>query len=254
MALQGENLEKVTLSSLAPVSAKTVEKLKTKLAIKSKREYPVTTSFPSQLEHLIVVTCNLKKIEGRILALRHLTRLDMSENCIRELPTDFEKLNCLSELVLHDNQIEEIPKGFCTGVLSCTLNLLDLSSNKLRIIRPYVGKLQKLVTLKLFNNQIVVLPSKMRDLTQLRTLQVNNNQLRTLPAGFGDLRLDALDLSENPFLDDGPATAIDKLHFPSLLETAARAIKKLRFVCYIFCESIIRRIRVCKKDIPLLCR
>ena len=131
MALQGENL-KVTLSSLAPVSVKTVEKLKTKLTVKSKREYPLTTNFPSQLEHLIVVTCNLKKIEGRILALRHLTRLDMSDNCIRELPTDFEKLNCLSELVLHDNQIEEIPKGFCTGALSRTLNLLDLGNNKLK--------------------------------------------------------------------------------------------------------------------------
>ena len=238
MALQGENLEKVTLSSLAPVSAKTVEKLKTKLAIKSKREYPLTTNFPSQLVHLSVVTCNLKKIEGRILALRHLTQLDMSENCIRELPTDFEKINCLSELVLHDNQIEEIPKGFCTGALSRTLNLLDLGNNKLRMIRPYVGKLQNLVTLKLFNNQIVVLSSKLRDLTQVRTLQVNNNQLRTLPVGFGDLRLDALDLSENPFLDDGPATAIDKLRFPSLLETTARAIKKLRFDCYILCKFI----------------
>ena len=228
MALQGDSLEKVKLSSLAPVSAKTVEKLKTKMTITSKRDYPITTGFPSQIENLVVVTCNLKKIEGRILALRHLTRLDMSENCIRELPTDFENLTGLCELILHHNQIEEIPKVFCIGNLSRTLNLLDLGNNKLRIIRPFFGKLRNLVTLKLHGNQIVVLSSSMRDLTQLRTLQVNNNQLRTLPAGFADLRLDALDLSDNQFLDDGPSTAIDKLHFPTLLETAARAIKKLK--------------------------
>ena len=228
MALQGESLDKVKLSSLAPVSAKTVEKLKTKMTIRNKREYPITTGFPSQLKHLVVVTCNLKKIEDRILALRHLTRLDMSENCIRELPTDFNNLTCLSEIILNDNQIEEIPKGFCTGNLSRTLNFLDLGNNKLKIIRPYFGQLRSLVTLKLHSNELVVLSSSIRDLTQLRTLQVNNNQLRTLPVGFADLRLDALDLSDNQFLDDGPATAIDKLHFPSLLETSARAIKKLK--------------------------
>ena len=41
MALQGENLEKVTLSSLAPASAKAVEKLKTKMTIKSKENIPL---------------------------------------------------------------------------------------------------------------------------------------------------------------------------------------------------------------------
>ena len=73
-----------------------------------------------------------------------------------------------------------------------------------------------------------MLPSSVRDLIQLRTLQVNNNQLHTLPAGFADLRLDSLDLSDNQFLNDGPDTAVDKLHFPSLLETVARAIRKFK--------------------------
>ena len=228
MVLKGESLEKVTLSSLAPVTTKVIEKLKTKMTITSKRDYPITTNFPTQLQHLVVVTCNLKKIETRILALRHLTRLDMSQNCIRQLPTEFENINQLGELILHSNQIEEISEGFCTGVLSRTLSVLDLSNNKLKIVRSWIGKLRNLVTLKLQENQIAALAASVKELTQLRNLHRGNNELRTLPAGFASLRLDSLDLSGNRFLDYGPTSTIDKFHFTSLVEVTARAIKKLR--------------------------
>ncbi len=229
MVLKGENLDNVTLSSLAPISTKSVEKLKTKLTIGNKRDYPITTGFPAQLQQLTIVTCNLKKIEGRILALRNLVRLDMSQNCIRQLPTDFAHLTALSELILHNNLIEDIPKEFCCGPLSRTLSTLDLSNNKVRIVRSHIAKLRNLVSLNLERNQITALPMSLKELTQLRNLFVSDNELRTLPAGFANLRLDALNLFGNHFLlQTGAESAKDKLHLPTLLETTARAIKRMK--------------------------
>ena len=53
LALQGKSLDNITLSSLAPASSKNLV-TKTSLVILSKREYPLTSNFPSGLESLQV--------------------------------------------------------------------------------------------------------------------------------------------------------------------------------------------------------
>lgn len=54
MGMQNKNIEKLHLSSLAPVKQSQIEKPKTKLVISSKQEYPITTAFPYTLETLRV--------------------------------------------------------------------------------------------------------------------------------------------------------------------------------------------------------
>ena len=54
LALQGKDLDNITLSSLAPASAKNLEPPKTSLVILNKKDYPLTTNFPSSLESLQV--------------------------------------------------------------------------------------------------------------------------------------------------------------------------------------------------------
>lgn len=234
MAFQGQGLEKIKLSALAPISSQQVEKLKKKMTITSRRDYPITTNFPNAIETLIIQQCSLKRIDSRILQLRHLVSLDLCNNHLKSLPGDFDNVPHLSELKLTDNQLEDIPKGFCSGPLSKRLTLLDLSQNSIKVLRPYFCALQALVNLRLDNNELSFLPQAFGTLTSLRALAVTNNKLNTLPMSFTDLRLDTLDLFGNEFLQDGLNTAIDRLQGLTLLELSARAIIKQRYSILIF--------------------
>ena len=226
---RGDNLEKVSLSCLAPASAKTVERLKTRLSISSRKDYPVTTGFPSALEVLHVQQCTLKKVDSRMLQLRNLRVLNLSHNRLQCLPEDWDQLIGLTEFHLADNLLSELPQGFCTGNLSNSLTLLDLSKNKIKFLRPFFCKLQKLVTLRLSENELACLPSNLGQLMALRYLSLTQNQLRVLPATFCQLRLEELDMFANAFLQDGPGSIINRLDSNAgLLELAARAIKKYR--------------------------
>ena len=226
MAHQGQGLEKLTLSSLAPVSSKQVEKLRKKLAIVDRRDYPITTNFPKELETLIVQECKLKRIDSRMLQLRRLVTLDLSHNHLKTLPDNFDCVPQLAELKLADNHIEDLPHGFSNGSLAKSLSLLDLSENKIKILRPHFCGFQSLVTLKLDKNELQFLPQMLGTFSRLRHLTVTNNKLTTLPVSFTQLTLDTLDLFSNNFMLDGVDTARNRLQEPTLLEAAARVIIK----------------------------
>lgn len=231
MIVDGKKLDKTTLSVLAPASSKAVEKLKTRMSIKTKSEYPITKGFSSTLEYLQITNCHLRKFDPRILEIRNLKSLDLSHNSIQTLPSSFDRIPCLSELILHDNNITDIPTDFCTSSARHSLTLLDVSNNHLKMLRPSISQLSSLVTLKLQNNFLIKLSSGLGALSRLRHLHVNNNKLKTLPVGFSQLRLDILDLYDNEFLDDGPSTVKDHLEpILSLKESAARFIKRHRYV------------------------
>lgn len=82
-AASGEMVDDVALSSLAPATAKQVAGLKTKLSVKSRKEYPITEGFPSSLENLQIIGCTLKTIDSRIFKLRNLAVLDLSNNHLK---------------------------------------------------------------------------------------------------------------------------------------------------------------------------
>ena len=224
LGVQGKGLDKLTLSTLAPACSNITEKLKTKLTVTSKKDYPITSNFPSSLEYLMVTGCNLKRFDSRMLQLRNLTVLNLSENSIRKLPDDFGRVTRLAELHLAGNQIEEIQKAVCESTLIDSLHTLDISRNKLKILKPWFCNLKLLRNLRIDCNELSYLPYQLGTLANLRNLSVARNKLRTLPATFTQLHLDTLDLFENPFLDDGPNSVIDRLNFPTLLELCARAV------------------------------
>ncbi len=230
MIVDGKKLDKTALSSLAPASSKAVDRLKTRMSIKTKSEYPITKGFSSSLEYLQITNCHLRKFDSRILEIRNLKSLDLSHNSIQTIPSSFDRIPCLSELILHDNNITDIPTDFCKSTARHSLTLLDVSNNQLKMLRPSISQFTGLLTLKLQNNCLIKLSSGLGSLCNLRHLHVNNNKLKTLPVGFSQLRLDTLDLYDNEFLDDGPSTVKDHL-IPvlSLKETAARFVKRHRY-------------------------
>ncbi|XP_061751808.1 leucine-rich repeat protein 1 isoform X2 [Nerophis ophidion] len=158
-----------------------------------------------------------------------LRKLDLSNNHIKKLPATIGDLGCLSELVLHNNHLEAFSEALCLSTLQRTLQLLDLSQNRLRFLPAQFCQLRELVNLKLDDNKLVGLPFHVGRLTKLRFLSVAHNQLVVLPGDFRKLRLENLDLFGNPFIQPNPLDNTMQLTFPvPLQELASRAVADLR--------------------------
>ena len=97
LANDGGDLDKAQISLLAPASTKAVEKPIQRLCITQRKDYPVTTSFPTSLTSLEIHSCKLSRLDSRILKLSLLQRLDLSDNSLKNLPPEWvNSHNCVS--------------------------------------------------------------------------------------------------------------------------------------------------------------
>ncbi|XP_042216310.1 leucine-rich repeat protein 1-like isoform X1 [Homarus americanus] len=196
--IQNKDIEKLRLSNLNPVKQSQVEKPMTKLIIRSKQEYPITTAFPYSLEILKVNNVELNRVEKRIIKLKKLKSLDLSHNTIKELPATISVMCCLTELHLSFNHIPNISPQVFTGRLSHTLHLLDLSYNGMEYLPHTLGRLCNLVSLKIDGNKLRKLPASLGKLTRMKYLTASNNNLVELPGSLMHLRMDTVDVFGNP--------------------------------------------------------
>uniref|UniRef100_V9KPS3 Leucine-rich repeat protein 1 n=2 Tax=Callorhinchus milii TaxID=7868 RepID=V9KPS3_CALMI len=229
LAHRGSEIDTILLSNLAPAKTSEVEKPKTKMVITSRKDYPLTTNFPYSLEFLQVSYCKLARVDMRMLCLRKLRKLDLSNNHIRKLPASIGDLACLSELVLHNNYLETFSVALCNSTLQKSLQFLDLSHNRLRALPVQFCQLKELVHLKLDDNELIRLPFKIGQLDKLRFLSAARNKLPYLPCDFQRLCLENVDLFGNLFEQPNPLTPTVQLQIPmTLLEIAARATVNCR--------------------------
>ncbi|XP_062325406.1 leucine-rich repeat protein 1 [Osmerus eperlanus] len=229
LADRGSDMDSLPLSTLTPVRARDVEKPKKKLTIMSKKDYPLTSNFPYSLEQLQVSYCRLSRIDLRMLSLKSLRKLDLSNNHIKKLPDTIGDLGCLADLVLHNNHLESFSEALCLSSLQGTLQNLDLSQNRLQALPTQLCHLRELVNLKLDDNKLKCLPFRIGHLSKLRFLSAAHNQLSLLPDNFRKLSLENLDLFGNPFTQPNPLDHRMELTFPlSLQEMASRAVVNLR--------------------------
>ncbi len=93
-----------------PATTTQVTKPKTKLIVTEKKDYPISTNFPSTLETLVVTGINLKRIDSRMMKLRQLVSLDLTGNAIKDIAIFGDqtgnKLGCLKELKLAGNSVK----------------------------------------------------------------------------------------------------------------------------------------------------
>ncbi|KAK3092859.1 hypothetical protein FSP39_007993 [Pinctada imbricata] len=227
-AAQGKVLDNVTLSTLAPANSKSVEKPKSKMTIKDRKDYPLRENFPQSLEKLQVSCCRLKRIDTRIFSLRKLEVLNLSENVLESLPEDISKLGNLRELIVSNNLLSAFPASLCLKEnFRQNLSLLDLCHNCLETLPLQICELESLVSLKVDHNKLQTLPPTIGRMKKLQFLSASNNCIRTLPASFMQLRLETLDLFANEFLDDSNQQLTDiSWNPPSLVECCARMIRK----------------------------
>lgn len=230
LAHKGTVGDTLSLSTLTPVRAKDVEKPKKKLIIMSKKDYPLTSCFPYSLEQLQVSYCKLARVDMRMLSLKLLRTLDLSNNHIKKLPDTVGDLLFLTELILHNNHLERFSEALCLSRnLQKSLQHLDLSQNCLKLLPSCFCKLNELVSLKIDDNELVQLPFYIGQLTKMRFLSAAHNKLAVLPGDFRKLSLENLDLFGNPFAQPNPLDHSIQLTLPlTLEELASRAVLNYR--------------------------
>ncbi|KAM4853106.1 leucine-rich repeat protein 1 isoform 2-T2 [Thomomys bottae] len=212
------------LSTPKPVKTSEFEKFKTKMLITSKKDYPLTKSFPHFLEQLQTSNCGLLRVDMRMLCLKNLRNLDLSHNHIKKLPATVGELIHLQELNLSHNHLESFSVALCQSTLQKSLRRLDLSKNKIKALPIQFCQLRELTDLKLDDNQLIRFPFKIGQLTNLHFLSAARNRLLFLPSEFKMLSLEYLDLFGNTFEPPAVLPTI-KLQVPlTLLELSTRTV------------------------------
>jgi len=126
--------------------------------------------------------------------------LDLSDNQLSELPSNFAQLSQLKVLFLSNNQFTKLPAVLadCSKleIISLKKNQLNeipeqsiplsvrclvLTSNAITKLPDSIGELKSLQKLMLAGNQITNLPETLRHCRALQLMRVSANQLQTLP-------------------------------------------------------------------------
>ena len=126
--------------------------------------------------------------------------LDLSHNCLSQLPDDFHRLQQLKILFLSNNPFDVFPAvladcpqlemiGFkanhihtvAENSLPLSTRWLILTDNKITQLPESIGQLKHLQKLMLAGNFLSELPASMANCHELQLLRISANQLQTLP-------------------------------------------------------------------------
>ena len=175
--------------------------------------------------------CSLTQFPSEIFALADsLEILDLSNNHLRALPDEFERLKHLKIVFFTNNDFEEIPEVLsqCLGLkmvsfksnqittvgehaLPPSLRWLILTNNKIEKLPASLGSLSHLQKLMLAGNRLQSLPEEMAECKNLELIRLSANQLAALPPWLFTLpRLSWLAYAGNPLC------SADATHKPML--------------------------------------
>ncbi|CAF0705124.1 unnamed protein product [Brachionus calyciflorus] len=157
------------------------------------------------LKTLILSGNNLRSLPSAIAELVNLEHLDLSKNPLRVkdvddtkcLPLEMRFLRNLKYLSISECNLRYIP----TTVWLCVhLKKLDLSRNKISLLVPDIGNLQKLTHLNLCQCNLTTLPPEIGFCTQLVEILLMANQIESLPDSLKDcVKLEQLKMSYRTF-------------------------------------------------------
>ena len=223
-----------------PTVSGQLKKPTTNLIIKSKKEYlsnfrlfiannfkiimgiHKTGEAALTLTRLTINNCELRRLDPCLLKLVNLQHLDLSNNKLNTF--DHIEYKHLQQLNLSNNELT---------IVGDTLQLpklvaVDLSNNKLRgLTKKFCVNFKSVHTLRLNNNQIAYISDKFGNhMLTLKHFYANNNQMSSLPFSFSYLRLEMLELNNNPFEYTQNISDLNLLPriFPSMVELCARQV------------------------------
>lgn len=120
-----------------------------------------------------------------------------------------------------------------------TRNFVVNNLSQLIELPVHIRNLNALVHLKVSQNVLTHLPHNIKSLQNLKVLDVAKNHLSYLPVTITYLRLQLLDVTENPFTNDTKNYVhsnenVTSIRVPSLVECSAKSILKFRFLLFLF--------------------
>ncbi|MFX0072208.1 MAG: GTP-binding protein [Candidatus Hermodarchaeota archaeon] len=160
------------------------------LSLTNIKEIPDSIGNLTSLKSLNLENNWLTNIPKSIGNLKALQNLNLENNPISWLPISFSNLISIKKIHLESAPFEprgyliKLPKDF--GDLR-NLELLDLSSHRLKSLPESFSNLKELKTLDLFNNKFKALPNFIGNLQSLEELNVERNQIIYLPKTIADL-------------------------------------------------------------------
>ncbi|XP_041041507.1 leucine-rich repeat-containing protein 2 [Carcharodon carcharias] len=168
------------------------------------KELPETLKEKSYLKEWHIKKTSIEIIPSFVVIFQDLIVMDLSRNCLKELPAEIGKMTKLKELNVSFNKLTSVPLE-----LGCCENLekLNLSSNLELTELPFeLRDLQKLSCLDLSSNQFLSMPICVLRMSNLKSLDISNNKLKDLPQD-----LDRLSELESLFLQKNKLTYLSKV-------------------------------------------
>lgn len=196
----GEMDKKSTFTIQKTIQAKDFVKGPTILTVDERKFYPFSSPIANSLEIFQATNCKLTQFDLRILKLRNLKSLDLSNNCLK---TNLNQMNFtshknLTEVKLNSNDLDELPVEFWTR-LPPNLSKFHLRNNCFRSLPDVVWSL-KLQVFDVSFNKLNEISWRIENLRPtLKYFNVSNNELTELPACLLKFKLDFVDLSSNPY-------------------------------------------------------
>ncbi|WP_404784121.1 leucine-rich repeat-containing protein kinase family protein [Altericista sp. CCNU0014] len=166
------------------------------------------------------LACGLTRVPSEVFDLAEsLEVLDLSNNSLKALPDDFERLQNLKAVFFINNEFEEIPEvlarcpklrivGFKSNRIRCisetalppTLSWLILTQNELERLPQSIGNFTHLQKFMLAGNRLRSLPESISNCQNLELIRLSANCLTELPPWLLALpRLSWLAYAGNPF-------------------------------------------------------
>jgi Leucine-rich repeat (LRR) protein len=196
------------------------------LSTLSKKANSIIESRNSIHRNLTKLTINQSELQGLqnwIFEMKNLIYLDLNHNRLKHFD-DF-KHESLKELFLAHNELNTIGRNISLPKL---INL-DLSNNQLIKLDAYFNlNFKDLLRLRINNNKIKCIHHDFGYLFQsLKYFYANDNEFSYMPYSLKLLRLEMLELHNNPFQSSNPSNAssfISNQQFPMLVEICARFV------------------------------
>ncbi|CAD5233657.1 unnamed protein product [Bursaphelenchus xylophilus] len=161
------------------------------------KEFPTDALAGNDISDLIKADISsncISQLPITICELRSLETLEFRSNALRTIPPAISSMVSLTYLDLSDNHLTELPDALFT----LPLRVLLLSRNRLQTLSVEIRHLAPTIEeIDLSANKIRVLPNGLSALTELRVLNLRGNQLKDLPADIGTMSLKSLDLANN---------------------------------------------------------